>query len=299
MPLIVETGAGTPGANSYVTAQYITTYLTDRNRLSENGWGTAVAPAQDAAAIAGTQYLETRFGPRIKGRPLLDWIEGRKSEGTLALSANPLENELVTLGAVTYRFVTALGLENDVELGADAAESLTRLAAAITMGGAAEGVHEDTRVNYEATAGVSGSTFTCTARNAGESGDDIAFATTVTGSTISGSDTLTGGIDAGPQPLSFPRAQLRDRHGALVVGVPANVKMATAEYSVRALVAKLDPDPSTDARSSPVLIDRKKFGPFEKKVQYARGAPLVLDREYPEADRLLAEYLRPSGRVYR
>ena len=70
MPLIVETGEGVPLANGYITVDFLTDYLTDRGRLSENNFNTADNAAKEAAIIAASEYLDIIWGPRLGGHRL-------------------------------------------------------------------------------------------------------------------------------------------------------------------------------------------------------------------------------------
>jgi hypothetical protein len=67
MAFTLEDGTGVIGANAYVDVAFVTAYLTDRNRETENGWDAAAAGATQAAIIAATDYIERVFGPRFLG----------------------------------------------------------------------------------------------------------------------------------------------------------------------------------------------------------------------------------------
>lgn len=67
MAFVVEDGTGVVGANAYCEVAFVTDYLTDRNRQTENGWNTASVAAQQAAIVAATDYIETRFGHLVLG----------------------------------------------------------------------------------------------------------------------------------------------------------------------------------------------------------------------------------------
>lgn len=102
-----------------------------------------------------------------------------------------------------------------------------------------------------------------------------------------------------PQALSFPRVQLFDRYGIAVQGIPTNLKKATAEYAVRALLAPLMPDLEVDASGQQVTSKREKIGPLEEEVVLNSSASAKLFKPYPAADRLLMDYINHGGRTYR
>lgn len=103
------------------------------------------------------------------------------------------------------------------------------------------------------------------------------------------------------QPLSFPRLGLRDRVGQTVLGIPENLRRATAEYAVRAMASALMPDPVTDPSGAMVTSKREKVGPIETSMSFSVLQGFRLLKAYPAADRLLTEYLSGGGRgrVYR
>ena len=68
MALVIETGDGVPNANSYVSIVFATAYLTQRNRLTENGYDTATEAVKEGALVSATEYIDTRWGTRFKGR---------------------------------------------------------------------------------------------------------------------------------------------------------------------------------------------------------------------------------------
>jgi hypothetical protein len=301
--LVVETGAGTPNANSYVTVAFVTRYLQDRGREAENDWLSTSLDLQEAACVAATDYIDKRWGPSFKGTPIATVINGRAAKGTLQLGGLPLDTELFTLGQIAYRLVAAIAQENDVLIEVTVEDTLVNLANAVVGGeGRDEKYHQDTRLNFEASAGIDGDDPTIlnvTARMAGENGNAIVFTTTITGATISGSGTLEKGLDTGAQPLAFPKANLFGPKGEPIVGIPLKLKQATAEYAVRALEAALVADPTHDARGVAVQSFSEKVGPIEERTDYVQGAMPRVFAAYPAADALLSDYVLPGGRTFR
>lgn len=302
--LVVETGAGTPGANGYCTRDFVTSYLQARQRETEAGWIDAAADLQDGAIISATSFIEARWGPLINGTPLRPLIIGRVAEGTFDLAAgNPADGQTFTLGAVVYRFKTALVQENDVLIGVDEEATIANLWAAIVGESTGLGVlyHVRTRPNLQATAAVDEddpASLILSAFVEGENGNTIPLATNATGAAVSGA-TLAGGIDTAPQPLSFPKVGLYTRRGELVVGVPLKAKQATAEYAVRALAAALSVDPTVSTTGALIKSLRERVGPIEEETVFVDGGQVQAWRNYPAADALLADYVSTGGRSYR
>lgn len=89
------------------------------------------------------------------------------------------------------------------------------------------------------------------------------------------------------QALKFPRDMWQ--------GLPVPLQRATVLYALRALTAKLQPDPVADPTGLQVLSTKKKVDVIEKSVQYAdpsSGSRVQLFRNYPEADVLLAPLVK-------
>ena len=206
------------------------------------------------------------------------------------------------MGVQAFRFVAVLAQENDVLIGATVEESIDNLvAASIGSTGSSTLYHEDTRQNFEATLTKNAddvSVLDVVADMTGESGNDIPLTTSVTGATAS-SATLLAGIDHTSQPLSFPKLDLFTPKGVQVVGIPRNLKEATAEYAMRSLLALLAPDPEIDATSAAVKKKVDKVGPITEEREYVDGAVPRVFHPYPAADQLLAEYVLPAGGTFR
>ncbi len=291
MTFTVETGSGTPGANAYTSIAFVDSYLTDRGRETENLWSTQTDAVKRTHIIAATDYIDRRFGGLFLGLRLRSLIDGREASGTFTVPSNPLDTEVVTIGQTTYRFVATLAQENDILIGATAADTLAALVAAVNSGGNGTTSHADTIDHYEVDAAVASGVVTFTALTEGTNGNEIALSTDVTGASVSAA-TLTGGLDEGPQPLEFPRTSF--------VGIPLELRQATAEYAVRSLGAVLAPDPTVDGTGAKVQRKREKVGPIEEETEYVAGAALRTWSPYPAADALLRRLTGyREGRVYR
>jgi hypothetical protein len=118
-----------------------------------------------------------------------------RATGTLTSDATiPTANDTVTVGTVTYTFVTTPGATaNNVALGASAAAALANLKHAINADGTAGAYGTATVANPDVTAGVlTTTTLALYAKVAGTAGNSLA--TTETSTHLSfGATTLTGG----------------------------------------------------------------------------------------------------------
>lgn len=301
MTMITEDGSGVQGANSYTSVAYVDAYLADRNRSTQNSWGSSSTAVKEAAIIAATDYIEQRFGLRFLG--LKKNANPGQARSVLTLTQQPANGQQVVVGARTYIFNTVLGGADSVLIGASISESLDNLTNAINGNLSALGItvgsgtaeHDDV-----VAATFVGLTMLALARDAGEAGNAIAVTTNVTGASWSFA-TLRGGNDMfRPQPLSFPRIQLYDREGLLVQFIPDRLMQAVSEYAVRAVATTLLPDPTIDATGRAVVALRTKVGPIERETRYEEGSSTSqLLRSYPSADQLLREYLAPGGMVAR
>ncbi len=299
MTVTVETGRGIRNANSYAPTSFVLAYLTDRDRQA--AWVAAGATVQDAAVVAATDYVETRWGQRFKGVREFT-LDDVKAEGSVAFTGVSVAAETLQVGDQVYTFVAALSVPDqfdEVLVGADAAASASNLFDALTAPAASEGVTygTGTQVNGDVTATLTGATVELVATAPGASGDSTVLVGPLANATLTA---LTGGDDGGSQPLSFPQTGLFDRAGIVVEGVPLKLKQSTAEYADRARVALLAPDPTVDAIGGSVTRLSEKVGPIETTTEYSEGTHLnVVLRPYPAADRLLLDYVIPAGTVVR
>ena len=85
--------------------------------------------------------------------------------------------------------------------------------------------------------------------------------------------------------------------------MPIGLKRACCEYALRAMSAKLLPDPVIDPTGLGLERTRKKIGPIEKETRYqyqGAGTIRTIIRPYPAADALLKGLIRnSSGSVIR
>lgn len=301
MAFVLETGVGVRNANAYVTPAFVTTYLTDLGRETQNSWSTSTAAEQQEAIVAATHYIDSVFGDEFAGIKLTV-LEGRQARGFIEVGSNPSATETLTVGSKVYTFVSALttlGL-NQILIGATAADTQANIIAALTSGAGRSTVYSDlTEENGEITAGedTTSGDIIVAAAVLGESGNDTPLSTTAGALTITA---MAGGLDDGEQPLEFPRRSLFTRAGRAIDGIPLDLKKATAEYAVRARGSSLFVDPTVDPTGRTVVEKEERVGPILERTRYEDSSVLAqLIKPYPEADALLVPFLKSSGRTVR
>ena len=298
MAVIVETGTGVRGANAYAPEAFVASYLASRNRDTE--WLAASAAVRAAAVVAATDYIEIRWGAKFKGSPKVRFAES-PAEASITFTGVPVAAETIQVGDQVYKFVAALtspAVRGEVPLGVDATASASNLfdALSASVTGAGTTYSTGTPVNDDVMPTLSGITVRLEAQAAGSSGDYTVLSSAATNVALAG---FGGGLDGGPQPLSFPRQGLYDTQGHLVEGIPLSLKQAMAEYADRARVGLLAPDPAQDTRGAVTRL-REKVGPIEIETEYLAGSGRSLRvYAYPAADNLLREFLASSNCVIR
>ena len=304
MTLVVEIGSGIREANSYVSVAFITAYLTQRSRETENNWNTATVAQHEAAATAATQYIDTRWGGRFKGTQSV-FFSGELAQALVDFDGQPGDGDTITLGQQLYTFRTVLGtaLENgEVLIGVDVEASAQNFIDAVKGGDGRDTTYSKSLQSNRSAGAVfddgSTSRVVLEALSSGVAGNDIILAKTAANITIA--VTFVNGIEATPQPLQFPRINIWDPEGLPVFNIPLKLQHATAEYAVRARASELYQDPTVDASGKSVVELTKRVGPISTSTKYERGSSLSqLLRPYPAADRLLSDYILPAGRAIR
>ena len=288
MPLTVERGFSSPVANGYISSGFLTAYLEERNRSTENGYDTASSVARDAAIIAATSYIDTRWGARLRG------IRKKSMPATAAVgivefmaATNVVENDTITIEDTTYTFKSSPATVNEVELGNSVLLSLENFV----------NIVNEQNLLLSATKVKNQTVVRLTTLQTGAHGNYFSLASNSNGLTTT---PFSGGADGGSQPLEFPRFGLYDSSGRTVEGIPTKLCQATAEYAIRALNGQLYTDPTVSVSGRSVRESYAKIGPIEERTVYeAGGAVSSPIKPYPAADRLLAEYLTPGGRAIR
>jgi len=299
MGFLVEDGSGIPSANSYASVSFALAYLTDRNRQDENSWADLDLNVRQAHLIAATDYIEGRNRLCFMGQKQFRSLT--RAKAVLTFAANPLASSTVTLGSQVYTFVVALGVADDVLIGANAQDSMNNLintiAAVPAQAGVTHGTGTVANVNAQASA-FEDNAMVAEALVDGTPGNLIASTTTVVNAVWS-SATLIGGTLVGkPQPLSFPRLNLFDQEGLRVFGIPDRIQFANVEYAVRNAGSILQPDPAVTTGNQ-IIEKKEKVDVIEEITRWTEGGAIQISVPYPFADSLLKEYLRPSGLVCR
>lgn len=299
MTMIVETGSGVSGANSYCGLSFSRNYLAARNNVT--AWDAATVAVREAALIEATSYIDLTFGHRFFGVREYQSMTFY-AKGFVSLETQPTAADTITVGDQTYTFVSSLTGADEILIGGDISATLLNIADAInaTASALSSTVGASTVANTDATAALSdaGTSVVLTATASGLDGNSIA--TTTSNSTAIKIDTsvLTGGRPNGVQPLEFPRDYLYDRSGVVVDGIPEKLMQATVEYASRAITASLLPDPTYDTSGRIITQKMEKVGPIEEETTFLAGA-LTITRKYPFADRMLREYMASGGGVMR
>lgn len=293
MTLIVEDGSGIYEANSYVGPGYVRSYLTVRGKAT--AWINATRAVQNGALIAATDYIDKRFGPRFLGMKEFTQMSVAASN-ILTFYANPVADDTVTIGTVTYTFKVAAAIANEVTIGTTPQETAGALAAAIAGTGGGSGT-----VAHPTASGTSldgAAAVLVRALVAGPLSE--AIATTSSNPNVSWDlPALTGGLELASQYLEFPRRNLYTKEGNRVIGIPEALKQAVAEYASRAISLDLMPDPEVDPTGQNVARVYDKIGPIETERRFVFSSAKDIFQRFPAADKLLLPFLMNTGQVYR
>lgn len=101
-----------------------------------------------------------------------------------------------------------------------------------------------------------------------------------------------------PQALEFPRSNIYDRYGRLVEGIPTKLEKAVAELALKTIDGtELFLTPTVDESGQVVRERKEKIGPLEFTDKLS--GVVETTRYFPEADRLLEEYVSSVGRIVR
>jgi hypothetical protein len=320
--LIVQDDEGdVANANSYVTLAYFQNYHTNRG----NDYSDSSDDEIKGALVRSTDYLDQRFdfrGVRLNA--------GIKAAGTLLATDVFTDGETVVIGDVTYTFRDAPSVAYDVKVGLTFALSLSNLAAAVMASGTPGTEYAaGTEANEDAEAVATTTTLIVVAAEVGSDGNDIVTTTTAADATWSAA-TLEDGADSS-QETEWPRKAgtdqnlamtqtidtagffltpvtialeddvtsfLVDPNGKDIVGIPAALKRACAEYAFRALSIPLFQD--APAPEGGRLLDEElvKVDVIESLKRYSspQSGSFVMPA-YPAADLLLVRAgLIQSGR---
>jgi len=277
MAFTVEDGTGVKSANSYASLAFFKAYFDDRKEDA-----TSIDdPDIENLLVAATDYIDTRWGRRFKGRR--EW-RTLISRSILTLTAQPTAGETVTFGSMVYTYQVTPVADTDVEIGIDVVDSLRKLVGVIGTEDTTD--YAGTRLVDEDAASV--------ALYAGTNG----VVTTETLAAGSFDVAASIGKSLRQQPLEFPRIRIHDSAGVLVVGIPDRLRAATCEYAFRANTTTLSPDPTVDPSGRVLTGSRTKVGPIETETQFADEIGTVtITKSYPLADRMLREFVFSGGPI--
>jgi len=281
MAFIVEDGSGKKGATSYGTVAAFEAYWLDRG-IDISAW---TSDDKQACLVKATDYIDTRWGQRLKGRRYWRTILSRS---VFTLTDQPSDGDTVTVGTGVATFKTTATQDTHAEIGDTLIDTLSNLAGALAAADPdTDGVIQSTLLANPDTAALT----VFTTRDG--------VATTESCENGSFDNTTTSGRSYHQQPLEFPRLYLYDKAGNLVEGIPDRLREATFEYAYRANSADLAPDPTVDATGLQVTGNQTKVGPIETDIKYAENSTIRITKPYPAADRLLQEYVTGGNVVIR
>ena len=190
------------------------------------GFAVSTATVIRVDAIGWAGEIVTDAGGLLSNDDIND-----HADGVLTNTGNPANLDTVTIGSVTYRFVTALAQANDVLIGGSASASFDNLKAAINGAtGAGTTYHAGTVAHPTAIAGAkTATTLAVVARSAGTDGNAIA---STDGSTVLswGAGTLVGGAG---DPTGFKSVDWTPMHeGTYLVTASDGTNSASVKVRV-------------------------------------------------------------------
>ena len=147
-----------------------------------------IAAATQVGGAIGFQCVRVTDGTDTAAQGTV-LAAGVPATGSITFTTNPTNNNTVTLNGVAVTFVTSGASGPQINIGANLQASLTALVnyinATATM-----------NVNFIAV-GTQGTVLNLTAVVGGTAGNSLTIATTVTGTTVSGSGSMAGGASGG------------------------------------------------------------------------------------------------------
>lgn len=271
MALIPETGFGYTDANAGVSLAWADAFAT---LFALPNWPSAADDAaKEAAILAATQYVETRFGLSFAGEKKFTCEPYAKAVFRFIIL--PTGGDTITIDGT----VVNVTVEDTM---ADCAETL------------AQSIYDET--GYETL--VIGASICVMAPMKGEEGNLIEVASSNVSNVWEYDNFRGGNFEDLSQALSFPRNYLYSREGKAINGIPEKYKQAIVMYADRALLAPLMPDPEVGSSGQIVQATAERLGPIEESVTYMKGY-LFTQGTYPSVDGILKEFMATtSGGVY-
>ena len=115
---------------------------------------------------------------------------------------------------------------------------------------------------------------------------------------VDGNNTFKGEVVDKTQPLEFPRKELYNARDYLIPSdeIPAELKMAVAEYAKRQLDSDIQPDVS---EKGAISSERKKLASLETETTYQEGTGGYYGiKRYPMADNYLKGLIKSGAGSY-
>jgi Ca2+-binding RTX toxin-like protein len=155
--------------------------LSTTSQIEVDAGGTLHLPLEFLLTPLGSAVTETADVADLNSGAGVRTELGAKASGVFALNGNATDGETVTIGAKSYTFQTTLtDVDGNVQIGADALETLANLAAAVNRdAGAGTAYAASTTLHPTAVAAVDGLELTVEAKQRGPAGNGIATTDTV------------------------------------------------------------------------------------------------------------------------
>lgn len=160
--------------------------------FEDNGTGGLAEKDWNGQALS----MDTLKAIMIEVKPI-SAFQGTAATGVLEFKLHPVDDDTVTIGAITYRFKTVISAAYDVFLGANKAAAQTNLDKAIDASGIAGTDYFTGTLRHPliGTSVISGDTIIVTAARTGADGNLIATTASAPTRTLWSATTLTGGED--------------------------------------------------------------------------------------------------------
>lgn len=163
------------------------------NINAEDGW-VAVTPEGVAfVRIRSNTPKHAFYVTDASETPPITTSGSVQATGTITFSGQPTDADTITIGASTFNFVdTVVDPDTDVEIGADAEETLDNLLALITS-----------EIATVTAVKTSTTVITLTAVATGAAGNSVVLTEAADNVGVSGAGTLTGGADGVPAVIGY------------------------------------------------------------------------------------------------
>lgn len=239
------------------------------------GENPVFAPAESETAV-GPHLATLANTPVVDSTITLYWTESIQATGTLTVTGGPnaiLNNDTVTLGAITYTFKTALTpAANEVLIGANDTAALNNLVAAITGGpgsGTLYGAGTVANATAQATIVTPGVTLRAYAIAGGTAGNSIVSLPTAGPAALWATGTLLGGTDNDAKTATLDAPNVVGGTNASRISA-ASIDLLTGALSITFNARTIGVDNGPDANS--ITLDYDFGGSLQTVTDDGAGA---------------------------